>query len=492
MGSTVKNNSVQAFWVAVGSFSSFALSIVSTAILSRYFIKSEYGTYRQVIYVYNTLLIVFSAGLPSVFAYYLPKHTLGQGREVVFKISRVLFFLGLIFSVFLFCFSGIIAVLLKNPELSRGLKYFSPVPMLMLPTLGIEGIFSTYKKTIFIAVYNVISRLLTLLFIVVPVILFKGGYLSAIEGWLLASFLTLVLALFFKIIPFRGITKETSGLRVSEILKYSVPIAVASIAGIAIKAADQFYISRFFGPEIFADFSNGFIELPFVGMITGAAATILMPLFSKIVSDKTDSGQIISLWQSSLRKSTIIIYPIVLFFIFFSKETMSVLYSSLYTSSAKYFVTILVLNFFNVIVFAPLLLSLGETKFYAYVHVVLAAVAWILEYMAVIIFNNPMAVAILSVTLSIIKILVFLRFSSRKIGISFGCLFPVGRLSIIFLHSLVCVLIISLFKIVLSSTGNLLIIVISGIGYLILLYFSSRIFSIDYHGLVKPLFVRNK
>jgi O-antigen/teichoic acid export membrane protein len=56
------NNTVQALWVGLGSLSSFALGIVSAAILSRYFDKAEYGTYKQILYVYHTLLVVFTPG----------------------------------------------------------------------------------------------------------------------------------------------------------------------------------------------------------------------------------------------------------------------------------------------------------------------------------------------------------------------------------------------------------------------------------------------
>ena len=244
---------MQAFWVGMGSLSSFALAIVSAAILSRYFDKAEYGTYRQILYVYHTLLVVFSAGLPRVFAYFLPRYSLRQGKYVVWKVSKMLFFFGFLFSVVLFASSGIIAQILKNPELSIGLKYFSPIPMLLLPTLGIEGIFSTYKKTIYIAIYNTLTRLLMLLFIVLPVILLKGTFLYAIYGWIVVSVISLIIAYYFKGIPFKNITVEKAVLPFKHIFAYSLPLVMASFAGTALRSADQFFISRFFGPEVFAE-----------------------------------------------------------------------------------------------------------------------------------------------------------------------------------------------------------------------------------------------
>jgi len=214
-----KNNTVQAIWIGLGSLSSFALAIVSAAILSRYFDKEEYGTYKQILYVYNTLLVIFSAGLPRVFGYFLPRYNLAQGKDIVWKISKVLLIAGAAFSLFLFIFSGLIADILKNPELSTGLKYFSPIPLLLLPTLGIEGIFSTYQKTIYIAIYNVTTRILMLLFIVLPVIIFKGSYLYAIYGWIIVSIISLLIAFYFKNIPFKKVNPGIPGAMQGSLLQ---------------------------------------------------------------------------------------------------------------------------------------------------------------------------------------------------------------------------------------------------------------------------------
>ncbi len=476
----------------MGKFSSFALGLVSAMVLSRYFSKSEYGTYRQILYIYSTLLVIFSAGLPLVFDYFLPRYNLAQGKEIVFKVSKVLFLTGLAFSVFLFAFSGLIAKILKNPELSTGLKYFAPIPMLLLPTMGIEGIFSSYRKTIYIAIYNTLSRSLILIFIVLPVVFFNGTYLTAIYGWIIVSIITLGIAFYFKGIPFKNVVSEKSNLNFINIFKYSMPLVLASIAGIAIKAADQFYISRFFGAEVFAEFANGFIEIPFVTMITGATAIVLMPLFSKIVNDKTDVNILVTLWQNALKKSVILIYPMVVFFLFYSKDIMTVLYSETYSGASRFFSTAMTVNFFNVIVFSPLLFSLGETRFYARIHIFFAFLIWIGEYFIVKIFNDPLSIAIFSVSIQVCIILISLGYVSKITRISISKLFPVGRLIIIALHSIVTLLAVKMFiNFALSEISTILYLSLSGFGYLILLWMTSKWFKINYLEIIIPIFKRN-
>jgi len=418
---------------------------------------------------------------------------LSQGKDIVWKITKVLFAGGLAFSIFLFASSGLISNILRNPELSRGLKYFSPVPMFLLPTLGIEGIFSTYRKTFYIALYNTVSRLLMLLFIVLPVIIFKGTYIHAIYGWIAVSAITLILAFFFKGIPFKGIKQEKSNLHFQEILKYSLPLVSATIAGIAFRSANQFYISRYFGPVVFAEFSNGFTEIPFVAMITSATSIVLMPLFSKIIYEKSDITQLIDLWKKGLQKSAILIYPIVVFFLVYSKEVITIVYSESYIDSAKYFSVAMSLNFFNIIIFAPLLLALGEVKFYARLHYCLAIATWITGYLMIIIFKTPMSVAISFVIISICGIIVSLAYSARKIGVTFLAMFPVGLFIKIAVHSFLSILPVHLFlKHLLPELGNLASVMIAATAYMAILLISSRWIKVNYLELLIPLLKRKK
>lgn len=78
----------------------------------------------------------------------------------------------------------------RNPDLQKGLRIFSVVPVLMFPVIGIEGVYSTLRKTHIIAIYTTISVLLMLLLITLPVLLLRGTYITALFGWIFASMIT--------------------------------------------------------------------------------------------------------------------------------------------------------------------------------------------------------------------------------------------------------------------------------------------------------------
>ena len=225
-------------------------------ILSRYFNKADYGTYKQVMYVYNTLLTVFTLGLPKAFSYFLPRVELSQSKNLIRKITNLFFLLGGLFSLLLFVFAPQISVFLKNLDLTKALRIFAIVPFFLLPTMGLDGILATFKQSKFIALYHISTNVFKLVCVALPVMIWDLGYEQALMGFVISSFITFLLALYFKYKPIRKEANEKCGVTYKDIFRFSIPLLTASLWGIIISSADQFFISRYFGNEIFADFSN--------------------------------------------------------------------------------------------------------------------------------------------------------------------------------------------------------------------------------------------
>jgi O-antigen/teichoic acid export membrane protein len=481
------NNTLQALWISLGSLFAFGFAIVSSMILSRCFPKEDYGTYRQVIYVYNTLLVVFTLGLPNAFAYFLPRVDINQAKKLINKITNLFFLLGGLFSVLLFVFSGQIAILLKNPDLELAIKIFSPVPLFMLPTMGLEGILATFQQTKFMALYTFITRVFMLVCVVVPVVFFEGGYIQAIIGFVVASFITFLLAIYLKYYPVRNAKSDACLISFSEIFKFSLPLLFASVWGIIINSADQFFISRYFGPQVFADFSNGSLQLPFVSMIIGASSSVLSPIFSRQIHEKQDPHKIIlPLWRSVFEKSAKIIYPLVLFFIFFADFVMVLLYGKIYDNSGIYFQIKLLVNFFTLISFAPLIFAMGATKFYAEVHMYGAIILVSLEYFAILTFNSPYVVTVVSVVCQMGRIMALLLFISKFFDIKLYNLFPLRLILKILIPSIVMLFTIRFIFVNVLNLNGILLLCITATVYLILFAVWTYFAKIDYKIIIKP------
>jgi O-antigen/teichoic acid export membrane protein len=363
----------------------------------------------------------------------------------------------------------------------------------MLPTMGLEGILSTFRKTKFLTVYKLATGIMMLLCVALPVMFFNAGYIQAIIGFVIASVVSFLLSLYFKYMPVKDAGNEKCNTTYNEIFKFSLPLLYASLWGILINSADQFFISRYFGTKVFAEFSNGSMELPFVGMIVGACATVLSPVFSRLSHEKLDPRkEIFPLWMSVFEKTAKIIYPLVLYCWFFADVLMVVLYGNQYENSAVYFRIKSLANFFTLIVYAPLLISIGKTKFYSDVHMYIAVMLIFFEYMSVLVFHNPYIIAIVSLIFQLIKTLIFLLFVSKYFDLKLYELFPMKLLLRIISPSLFILFGLHYLLMDYFVLNELIILVVSLLGYTILFYICSRFLRIDYFAIIKPLISRLK
>lgn len=474
--------------MAIGSLCSFGFSIVSSMILSRYFNKADYGTYKQVIYVYNTLLTIFTLGLPKAFSYFLPRVELGQSKSLIRKITILFFLLGGVFSLLLFVFAPQIAVLLKNPDLTKALRAFAIVPFLMLPTMGLDGILATFKQTKFLALYNILTNVFKLLCVALPVMIWDLGYIEALWGFVAASFVSFVLALYLKYYPVRKQANEKCLVSYKEIFKFSIPLLTASIWGIIISSADQFFISRYFGKEVFADFSNGSMELPFVGMIVGACATVLSPVFSRMSHEKVDpKKEIYPLWMSVFEKTAKLIYPLVIYCLVFADVVMVVLYGQKYEISSNYFRIKLITNFFTLIAYGPLIINIGKVKYYSNVHMFTAIIVVGLELLSVITIHSPYAISWISMLCQVGKIFAMLYLVSKFFGVKLHQLFPIKLIVQILIPSIAILLFERWLLLDVFQLGSLLVLFVSMASYAAFYFCYSLIVKMDYASLLKPL-----
>lgn len=474
------NNTRQATWVAIGRFLAYAVGIVTPMIFSRYFTKGDYGTYKQVMYVYSTLLVVFMLGLPQSYSYFIPKHPLSKSKDIINKITLLFTGLGALFSIFLFLGAGAIASLLKNPDLETALKVFSPAPLLLLPTMGLDGIFASFKRTHLLAVYTIVTKILTVACMIIPVVCFRGNYIHAIIGFDVASLATCVIALAMRNIPVRGVPREKSCVTYRDIFKFAIPLFHASIWGVIIASANQFFVSRYYGNEVFADFSNGYQELPFAAMVVAGVGTVLFPLFSRMDRDGKMTGEIYDTWNSSLVKSAKIIFPMLVFSVFFARLVMTCLYSNVYSASTIYFQIKNLGSLLYIIPFSPIILAIGRTRQYANVHLAIAVLIVLVEYLAVRIDSGPVIIAVISEFCQLLKIYLLMRIVSDYSGMSVARLIPGKKLGVILLASGI------------AGMSSYLIIRLLSVNKFILLALALALFCVIYYVMCRVLKIKYK
>ena len=483
-----KSNFNQALWLSISYTCSMLVGIVSSMILSRYFDKVEYGSYRQIIFIYNTLLTIFQAGLPSVFTFFLPRYSKEEGKYIVKKLQRILFALGTCFSITLFFGADIIATMFKNPTLADGLRIFSIFPLFTLPTLGIEGIYIVNKKTQYIAIYQTVTRLLMLVCIVVPVIFIKNDYRYALIGWGVASFIAFVIAIIAKHNEYKDFNTQKIDYISKDIIKYSLPLMGSAIIMMLFNSCTQFFISRYYGTEAFAEFSNGYLTLPFVPMFIAPVRSLLTPIFSKASKEGIYDSALNTLYNGTKQIMTIMI-PIIVFAFIFSKEIMVVLYGKTYEISSTYFRMMLCYNFLEMFAFSGVINAIGKTKLHLYINIICTVLLYLTSYITVKInIGNPFIIAALfALCNGILHYFIpgFYLHVTENINVVNKDIFR--YMFKLLLHAIISITIVAVIVSYLSISSIIVEIIIALFTYMIIMLGSSSFFKINYLSVIKRI-----
>lgn len=478
-----KNNTSnynQALWLGIGQLCTFALSFISAAILSRYFDKQEYGTYKQILYVYTTLSSLFTIGLPSVFAYFIPRLNNGQQKTLITSLNRIFLFLGLLFSISLYILSKPIADLLNNPELAVGLKIFSPFPLFTLPTMGVEGIYTALKKTKNIALYQIVSKTLMIICIITPVVFFNSSYRVAIIGWGIASFITFLIAMYMKNRPYVKVQKELVPNMYKTIFDYSLPLMGAFVAGFFIASADQFFISRFYGTETFALYSNGSLSIPIATMVSSSVKQVLLPFFSQADANGTMNSTV-QTYNNAVSKSATLVFPMLIFCMFYTREIMAFIYGNQYVESDTFMRFHIIRDFVEVFPYYSVLLAIGSSKFYMYMHVFGALFVWLFDLIVVKTHLDASYIVLVRSAFYILSSIIAFKFIFRRTKVNLISHRLLKKLLIIFIHCFISVCIVFyISNSQLSGFNNLLILVISAILFYSIIIISGRFIKINY------------
>ena len=127
----------------------------------------------------------------------------------------------------------------------------------------------------------------------------------------------------------------------------------------------------------------------------------------------------LKIWNSALLKSAKLIFPMLIFSVFFAETIMTCMYGNLYSGSAIYFIIKNLSGLFVIIPFYPIILAIGKTKAYAHVHMVIAFVVVVSEYLVCKTCDSAVYVAVTSEICHLLKIWLLMRviahYAHRKV-----------------------------------------------------------------------------
>ena len=134
-----------------------------------------------------------------------------------------------------------------------------------------------------------------LVFATVPALIFAA---------LLQIVVQIVVLLVYLARRFPGFWKAFDQQLLRRQLSYALPFGAAGLLYILQTDVHNYFVSHEFGPAVFAIYSIGCLQMPLVGMLTEAAASVLLPRIVELRSDDDTEG-IIQVTMRAARKMSV-------------------------------------------------------------------------------------------------------------------------------------------------------------------------------------------
>lgn len=348
--------------LSLGTFLTQLVGMVSGIIMARWLSKEDLATYRQTMLAYSFAAPFLTLALPTALYFFLPRRP-GEERTVLYSNLVPLGVMGLVFSAFLLFGGGkLLALRFNNPALESTLRLLALYPVFALPAAAIEACLVARGKVGQLTLYNVISRIiLTLALIVVCLRTRRPEPLVLTQVVVAGLLLVPALNLMARACPACGASAGPSARLVWEMAKYSVPLGLATMLGTMTLQLASVIVSALCTPAEFAVYSVGAVELPLVGIVTGSITTVVLADMARLCQEGR-KDEALRLFQAAAVRSAAILLPAMLFFLVTAEPFIKALYSEKYADSVLPFRLYLLVLPVRIVTYGAALMALGKTR----------------------------------------------------------------------------------------------------------------------------------
>jgi O-antigen/teichoic acid export membrane protein len=359
MTSKAQSRTVRVLALSTGQSLATLAALLAAVVLARILSVRDYATYRQTFLAYQFAAPLLTLGLPMALYYFLPGED-RRRRGVLFDNLTALTVMGCVFAVFLLAGGNrLLAWRFRNPDLVGALRWMAVYALFALPAGALGACLTVQNRVVQLSVFNVLSRALTLVAIVVTVLFWPNPF-AAVKANVVCEGLVLVLALWLMT---RSVPRDAAGVSLRGMCAmagYAVPLGLASMFGTLTLQLDKLIVASLCGPEDFAVYANGAMEIPLIGVVTGAmASVILVDMRAAVV--KGDHEEALRLFRLAAARSACILLPAMCFLFVFAEDIVTVLFSNKYVGSVLPFRIYLLLLPVRAAFYGPALMALGQT-----------------------------------------------------------------------------------------------------------------------------------
>jgi O-antigen/teichoic acid export membrane protein len=348
--------------LAVGALATQVAQLVLLMVLTRLVLKPQLGAYQQLNLLYSIVTPLLVAGIPAALLYFVPRSAEpGEIRLWVGDAYLLLGAMGAATSVALLVGHTLVAEALGNAALSQVLVVYAPFPFLAFVAAVMPAALVAARRASLAATLNALSGLLTLVSVVTAALIGRDAtHMAAglVVGQLSAGLISTVAVSRTIGISIRRDRVVSGSLA---LLRYGFPLALTGLAGMFAFQFDRLVVSRDFTPALYAVYAVGAVELPLSVIVQQAVNAVLVPAMTRHYA-AGDLPGLAALWKRAIRRTSLVLLPMFVFFMLTAPATVRILYGGAYHESAVVFRVYLMLVPLRVATYGIITQAIGRTR----------------------------------------------------------------------------------------------------------------------------------
>lgn len=336
----------------------------------------DYGTFRQLILLYTTILLVGDAGYSQTLFQFIPERR-EQARKFIGQALLMTLGMALVWTAGLVLMAAPLERFFGNKDLVEqmlllavymGLSLLAKSPETAL--INLERVGGLAGNTAF---FEGLKFALTL------GVLYRGGGIA----WLLR---VMALSAALKLIHLLWILRDSISFSLAdasaEQFRYAMVLWVPCLLSILGTYAHQYIVGHYFNPAEYAVYAVACFQVPLIAVLSNSVAEVLLVRATEYhVQNRRED--LIQLWLSAHRKAQLILLPVTLACVALAGPLITTLFTARYTSSVPLFIVMVLGLSLNGIFQDGLLRAYRAMRAYAFFSVLRVVLALVLGVLGV-------------------------------------------------------------------------------------------------------------
>lgn len=485
IGEAAKTSANAAFTLFLGDFTYNLVLALGSIIIARMLGSEGYGLFSLALIPPQTLVLLTSLGIDIGVARYMQRYNIERLYGRVAKIVGISILLRIVIGItgWATCYiyaENLSGILINRPGIGYLVRVTAIVVLLQLMynlVLNIFIGFNRFQATSLIKiVYSIFKTTTT-----IALLILGFGVIGALVGNIVGYAVSLLLA---STLIYRGVREINQHRRADDgidslsmlsiLLKYSLPLYIGSLAGIALSIYQNVLLSYTLNEAHIGGYRAVSNFLVLVNVVTVPISLALLPFFTQFNSDGEERlGKALNMAN---RYIAMVAIPITVISMVFSRELIYIFYGGGYLFMSVYLPLLFAPNLlagFGSIAIPAMFNGIGVTRYNMYLNIVNLLIFIPVSYLLAYVLNYGLWGFLVSMILSSIATTALAIYLSRRFAKNSIEFRSVGRLYTAAFIAAIPIL--PVFHISVPRFITVVRVVVGGIAYLLIYVFAASL-----------------